>query len=392
MRRLAAAALGALALLTACTPPQPARVVGPSDAQATWTPPTGPGPALTPVTFAHLPGWRTDKLAEAMPAFLASCVQMLAAPGQTLGGMGEAAARGGTASRWRTTCEAARAVPPGNEPAARAFFETNFQPYALSADGSASGLFTGYYEPEVRGGRSANATYKSPLYRRPNDLPASPRNTPYFTRAQIENGALRKKSLEFLWLADPIDAFFLQIQGAGRVVLPDNRVVRVSYDGQNGQAYVPIGRVLVDRGEMTLDQVSMQTIRAWLVAHPKDAHGVMNMNPSYVFFRELTGMSSDAGPPGALGAPLSPMRSAAVDKNIIPLGAPIWIDTQDPLDGTKLQRLMMAQDLGGAIKGAIRTDIFFGWGRDAEERAGRMRQRGTEFVLLPKFAQSASTR
>jgi membrane-bound lytic murein transglycosylase A len=166
--------------------------------------------------------------------------------------------------------------------------------------------------------------------------------------------------------------------------------VRVSYDGQNGQAYVPIGLVLVDRGEMTLEQVSMQTIRAWLVAHPKDAKGVMNMNPSYVFFRELTGMSTDAGPPGALGAPLSPMRSAAVDKNVIPLGAPIWIDTQDPLDGTKLQRLMMAQDLGGAIKGAIRTDIFFGWGRDAEERAGRMRQRGTEFVLLPKFAQSAS--
>ena len=390
MRRLAAAAAGLLALLAGCTPQPTALPPGPSDALATWTPPRGTGPALTPVTFAHLPGWRTDKLAQAVPAFLASCVQMMASPGQTLGGMGEAASRGGVAARWRGPCEAARAVPPGNEAAARAFFETNFQPYGVSADGSSTGLFTGYYEPEMRGARAPNATYKVPLYRRPNDLPASPRTNPYFTRAQIENGALRKKSLEFLWLADPIDAFFLQIQGAGRVVLPDNRVVRVSYDGQNGQAYVPIGRVLVDRGEMTLEQVSMQTIRAWLVAHPKEAHGVMNMNPSYVFFRELTGMAPDAGPPGALGAPLSPMRSAAVDKSVIPLGTPVWIDTRDPLDGTSLQRLMMAQDLGGAIKGAVRTDIFFGWGRDAEERAGRMRQQGTEYILLPKFAQTAS--
>ena len=141
---------------------------------------------------------------------------------------------------------------------------------------------------------------------------------------------------------------------------------------------------------MTLDQVTMQTIRAWLVAHPKDASGVMNQNPSYVFFRELPGVAANDGPPGALGAPLSPLRSAVVDKNFIPLGTPIWVDTHDPLDGTKLQRLMMAQDLGGAIKGAVRTDIFFGWGRDAEERAGRMRQQGTEYILLPKTAQTAA--
>ena len=388
MRRLAWA-LAALAVLAGCTP-SAVHVPSPSEPEARWTVPSGPGPVLTPVTFAHLPGWNSDRLSEALPAFLASCVQLLAAPNQRLGGTGDAVARGGTGAQWRGVCEAARATTPGNEPAARTFFESNFQPFGVSADGSATGLFTGYYEPEIRGARTASATYKSPLYRRPADLSATPRSSPYFTRAQIEGGVLRKKNLEFLWLADPIDNFFLQIQGAGRVILPDNRVVRVSYDGQNGQAYVPIGRVLVDRGEMKLEEISMQSIRSWLIAHPKDARGVMNQNPSYVFFRELAGVAVNAGPPGALGVPLSPMRSAAVDKSFIPLGTPVWVDTQDPLDGTKLQRLMMAQDLGGAIKGAVRTDIFFGWGRDAEERAGRMRQQGTEYVLLPKLGQTAA--
>ena len=381
------------ALLAGCTPaPQtaPSNGAAASGDPTSWAVPSGPGAAMTPVRFEALSGWAQERHAQAIPAFLASCKQFSANPTQALGGSGDAVARGGTGAQWRSVCAAARAIPPGEDAAARAFFEANFQPYGLSSDGSATGLFTGYYEPEIRGSRTQSGVYKYPLYRRPPELGASARRAPYLSRAQIEAGGLRKKGLEMLWLADPIDAFFLHIQGSGRVMLPDKRTVRVSYDGQNGQAYVPIGRVLVDRGEMKLEEVSMQSIRAWLVAHPREASGLMNQNPSSVFFRELGGISADAGPPGALGVPLSPLRSAAVDKGFIPLGAPLWVETKDPLDSTNIQRLVMAHDLGGAIKGAIRTDLFFGWGRDAEERAGRMRQPGREFILLPKAALTAA--
>lgn len=189
-----------------------------------------------------------------------------------------------------------------------------------------------------------------------------------------------------MWLADPIDAFFLQIQGSGRVRLPDGRIVRVSYAAQNGRPYVAIGRVLADEGQIPLDQVSLPSIRAWLVAHPERAAEVMNRNRSFVFFRELPGARPDQGPPGTEGAPLTPGRSAAVDRSVLPMQAPVFIDTTDPLDGTRLQRLLVAQDTGGAIKGAVRADIFFGWGADAEARAGHMRGRGSMVVLLPKPA------
>jgi membrane-bound lytic murein transglycosylase A len=361
----------------------------PPPRETTWAVPPGPGPGLTPVRFDQMVGWATDRESEALAAFLAGCAELDAKPDQSLGGQGEAAARGGTAEQWQPTCAAGRSVPPGDDAAARSFFEAWFQPYGVSSDGIARGLFTGYFEPEVAGSRTPGGVYRWPLLRRPPDLGAG-RRTPYYTRAEIERGALRGRRLELLWLADPIDAFFLHVQGAGRVRLPDGRIVRVSYDGQNGQTYVPIGRVLVDRGEMTLDQVSMQSIRAWLVAHPKDAPGVMDANPSSVFFREVPDARPDQGPPSTLGVPLSPGRSLAVDKTFIPLGAPVWIDTRDPVDGAKLQRLMMAQDLGGAIRGPVRADIFFGWGKDAEERAGRMRQQGMEILLLPKQATSAT--
>jgi membrane-bound lytic murein transglycosylase A len=216
------------------------------------------------------------------------------------------------------------------------------------------------------------------------------RLVPYWDRTAIESGALDRQRLGILWLADPVDAFILQVQGSGRVRLADGRVVRVSYAGQNGRPYVPIGRVLADRGEMKLDQVSMQSIRAWLAAHPAEAASVMNQNPSYVFFREIIDVSPQDGPPGSLGAPLTPGRSVAVDRNFIPLGAPVWVATTDPVTGSPLQRLMMAQDIGGAIKGPVRADLFWGWGQGAEDRAGKMRQPGTEFVLLPRAVQAAA--
>jgi membrane-bound lytic murein transglycosylase A len=211
---------------------------------------------------------------------------------------------------------------------------------------------------------------------------------PYWDRAAIGRGALDGQRLAILWTADPVDAFVLQIQGSGRVLLPDGQVVRVSYAGQNGRPYVPIGRVLADRGAIPLGEVTMPSIRAWLEAHPAEAAGVMDQNPSYVFFRELPGAGPEDGPPGSLGAPLTPGRSIAVDRTFIPLGAPVWLDTTDPVTGAPLRRLMLAQDTGGAIKGPVRADIFWGWGAAAEDRAGRMKQPGTATVLLPRALRS----
>ena len=320
---------------------------------------------MTPVRFDQLPGWAADRHAEAMPAFLAGCAQ--------LRGTGDASLL--------DRCGKASGLPVGNDAAARAFFEQGFQPHLASSDGGTQGLVTGYYEPELRGSRRRGGEYQTPLLRRP---PGHVPGRVLPTRAQIARGALDRRGLELLWIADPLDAFFLHIQGSGRVRLPDGGTVRVTYDGQNGQTYVPIGRVLVDRGEMTLEQVSMQRIRDWLRDHPREAGGVMEQNASYIFFREIADLRPDEGPPGALGAPLTPLRSVAVDRSQIPLGTPVWLDTLDALQVTPWRRLLMAQDVGAAIRGPLRADIFFGWGPDAEERAGRMRQPGAVYVLLPR--------
>jgi membrane-bound lytic murein transglycosylase A len=363
--------------------------------------------SLAPVGFDALPGWTTDRVAEALPAFLAGCQAM--GTSQSLGGGGAAASLGGAAGDWRAACAAARGVSPGDEAASRAFFERAFQPYAISDSGSDQGLFTGYYEPQVRGARVAGPGFQTPLYGRPADIVQADlgafsddlkgrrltgrvengRFVPYFDRAAIDAGALAGRRLEILWLADKVDAFFLEIQGSGRVLLPDGAVVRVSFAGQNGRGYVPIGRVIAERDHIPPSQVSLQSIRAWLAAHPADAAGVMEQNPSYVFFRELAGTRPDQGPPGSLGAGLTPGRSAAVDRAFLPLGAPLWIDTTDPLDGSRLQRLLVAQDTGGAIKGPVRADVFWGWGPQAEARAGKMRQQGRAFVLLPRARLTA---
>jgi membrane-bound lytic murein transglycosylase A len=374
---------GAVAVLLALAGCASMQHLGGQPGAAGWTAPAGAGPAFTPIGFDQLPGWSSDQAAQALATFLEDCGAWRAQPDATLGGRDTAATLGGTADKWQPACAAAQSVPAGDAAAARTFFEAWFRPYGLSADGSAQGLFTGYYEPEVPGSRTETSVYRTPLLRRPPDLGSRPT---YYTRAQIDGGALKKRHLELLWLADPIDAFFLHIQGAGRVRLSDGQIVRVTYDGQNGQQYVPIGRVLVARGEMTLDQVSMQSVRAWLAAHPAEAKSVMDANPSYIFFREVHDTNAGDGPPSTLGVPLRPERSLAIDKDYVPLGAPVWIDTKDPVSGAPIQRLMMGQDLGGAIKGPVRADIFFGWGKDAEQRAGLMRQQGTEVVLLPNPA------
>ncbi len=315
-----------------------------------------------------------------------------------------AAQLGGKAGLWLPACQAARALTAGDTNGLRNFLQTWFTPYALQQNGNQTALITGYYEPEVAGSRTSSGVYQTPLLARPRDLvqvalgdfdPSlagrtiighllGPTLAPYYTRSEIEAGALKPQKLELLYLASPIDAFFLQIQGSGRIKLPDGEITRVAYAGKNGLPYVPIGKILSDQGAIPPGQVSMQTIRDWLESHPDQAKSIMDQNPSYVFFRIVTSISPDLGPPGELGVSLTAGRSLAIDRNVVPLGAPMWLSTTDPLDKSPMQRLMLAQDIGAAITGPLRADIFYGTGPEAAQRAGLAKQSGALYVLLPK--------
>jgi len=333
--------------------------------------PTAPGLELRAVSFAEIPGWKDDRPAPALAAFRRSCSRILAlAPGS---GMAPADIAG-SARTWQEACRRAEGLPAADDAGARAFFEAAFQPYELADRAGSQGFFTGYYLPRVAGSRTPAPGYGVPLYRRPGDLA-----NPYLTRAEIDAGALAGRHLELVWLADPIDAFFLSVQGSGEVVLPDGTLMRVGVAATNGRGYVAIGRVLVERGEIAPEDMSLQTLRAWLRAHPAEAPGLMEQNPRYVFFRELPG----AEPVGSEGVALSAGRSLAVDANYIPLGAPVYIDTTDG-QGQALRRLMLAQDTGGAIRGPLRADVYWGGGEEAESRAGPMKSQGRLFLLLPK--------
>ncbi|MGE0718131.1 MAG: murein transglycosylase A [Alphaproteobacteria bacterium] len=383
---------GVVLLLTACggereaAPPAPA---------ATTPATTLPALVLAPARFADLPGWESDDLPAFLPAFRRSCERLAAGdPGRGLGVAGRAA-------DWRPACAAAAAVPAGDRAAARHFLETRFRPWRASDKGDADGLFTGYYEPLLNGARAKGGRYTVPLLRRPPDLvevdlgafrPAlrgqriagrveGGRLRPYASRSEIDRGALAGRGLELLWVDDPVEAFVLHIQGSGRVRLADGTVLRVGFDGQNGHAYVPIGRVLADRGEIPRDAVTMPAIRQWLAAHPDKARALLDENPSYVFFRQLQG----DGPIGAQGVALTAGRSLAVDPSFVPYGVPLWLDAEDPIDpARRVRRLMVAQDTGGAIRGPVRGDVFWGFGPEAAERAGRMKSRGGYWLLLPK--------
>ena len=393
-RSIAAALLVVLGGCIAVPVPQPA---GPADRLG-----------LQPASFANLPGWAEDRHADALPAFAATCARLRRMPAdRPLGGAEAAAARAGHVADWLPLCDEAAQIAPGNHAAARTFFETRFRPW-LATNASTQppdpyGTFTGYFEPELTGSRRRRSADQVPLLQRPPDLIAvdlgdfvpelagrrtagqvrDGRLVPYASRAEIEAGALDRRRLELLWLDDPIDAFFLHVQGSGRVRLAEGGIARVGFAAQNGHPYVPIGRVLVERGAITLDEVSMQSIRAWLRANPGEARAVMQRNPSYVFFREIHGLGPDEGPPGAFGAPLTPGRSIAVDHVHIPLGIPLWISLGNPVARPRLARVVLAQDVGGAIRGPVRGDLFWGWGEEAAEAAGRMRERGLWWLLLP---------
>ena len=334
-----------------------------------------PAPHLTlsAASYGQLIGWQEDPLAAAIPAFLRSC--------RTLGSRSDVAALDartknfdfGAAGEWRPLCAAAEQLPPGNDKAARQFFEASFVPLLAGNNGEPEGLFTGYFEISLNGSRRRVGAYQTPLYRRPPDPTR-------FSRAEIEDGALNGQGLELLWVDDPIAAFFLEIQGSGRVQLPDGKIVRVGYDGSNGKPYVAVGRLLLDRGVLPREQLTMANIRRWMQEHPKEGAELRRDNPSYVFFREIPG----EGPLGAQRVVLTPERSLAVDRGFIPLGLPLWLEAQERFSAGKYHRLVIAQDTGGAIKGPVRGDLFWGHGPTAAAGAGAMNARGHYYLLLPR--------
>ena len=368
--------------------------------------PPEPPPArltLAAAGFADLPGWERDDQSQALPVLARSCERLLRQPADRA--LGPEGAMGRVAD-WQAPCAALKSVPPGDAAAARAYFQDWFVPRLAGNNGEPEGLFTGYYEAELRGSRRPHGPYRTPLYRKPPELVmvdlgefrehlkgeriagkvVDGRLRPFDDRKAIEAGALKGRNLEMLWVDDPVEAFFLHIQGSGRVLLDEGGEVRIGYDGQNGHPYVAIGRELVARGVMPKEQVSMQSIRAWLAANPGEAAALMDKNPSYVFFRVLEG----EGPVGAQGVALTPGRSLAVDRSFVPYGVPLWLDAEDPLDPkARLSRLMVAQDTGGAIRGPVRGDVFWGHGADAEARAGVMKSRGRYWVLVPRAAVPA---
>jgi membrane-bound lytic murein transglycosylase A len=354
---------------------------------------------LRPVAFAQLPGWGDDTLVDAWPAFAVGCAALVA--------------QSATTAIWREPCAAAVAIDPRDAATVRTFFERHFTAYqALTPDGKDTGLATGYYEPLLNGSRTRSGQYRYPLYAPPDDLLTidltelypelkdkrlrgrveGRRVVPYWPRADIETGHAALDGKVLVYVEDPVEAFFLQIQGSGRIKLEDGSIMRVGYADQNGHPYRSIGTVLIERGELTLDRASMQGIREWGRRNPDKLPELLDQNPSYVFFREVPAPAPGTleaaidGPFGSLGVPLLRERTIAVDPRSVPLGAPVFLATTYPLSSQPLRRLVLAQDTGGAIRGAVRGDFFWGFGDEAGRQAGRMRQEGRMWILWPKDA------
>lgn len=335
--------------------------------------------SLTPIGFDALPGWADDNAAAALPAFRRSCSRLLKESGGAPFGPIDRGVDYGRVGDWAEVCRAASAIAANDKAAARKLFEHNFVPMAVADYGDQDGLFTGYFEIGLNGSRHRHGAYQTPIYRRPPGLGLGQR----YSRAQIEDGALAGRGLELFWVDDPVDAFFLQIQGSGRIHLEDGRTVRLGYDGQNGFPYVAIGRLLIERGVMARNKVTMTAIRAWMHAHPKQGAALRRENPSYVFFRIIKG----DGPIGAEHVALTSERSLAVDRSYIPLGTPVWLSADEQfIPDIHVRRMVIAQDTGGAIKGPVRGDLFWGAGAGAGERAGEMDARGRYFLLFPRAA------
>lgn len=321
---------------------------------------------LTPVAWQQVPGWQDDSLIGAAAALRENCVRVAQQPS------------------WRRACSAASHLDDLDATSTRSFFETYFTPFQLSNDdGSVDGLVTGYYEPLLHGARTRRGPYQYPLYRWPSGYRAG---APLPPRAQLERSGVLDGN-ELVWVDDPIEAFFLQVQGSGRVQLDDGGIMRVGYGGSNNQPYKSIGRWLLDHGEITPAQATMQGIKAWARANPARVMSLLDTNPRFVFFREMPqtqpASAGGDGPVGALGVPLTPERSIAVDPASIPLGTPVFLETTRPFTNTPMNRLVFAQDTGSAIRGGVRADYFWGLGDDAGDLAGKMKQAGRMWLLLP---------
>jgi len=354
----------------------------------TAEPPKPAEKPLQPAEWSDLPGWAEDDPGTVFAALIASCRSLE------------------RQAQWKPVCSSARTMDDKNAPALRTWFEAQFRPWALvNPDGSRTGLITGYYEPILKGSRNESQGYPYPVFGPPDDLIVveladlypelkhlhlrgrieGHKLVPYYSRAEWTPQESKRSPAALVWIDDPIDLFFMQIQGSGQVQLTDGRRVRLNYADQNGHPYRSIGRWLIERGELRAEQASMQGIKTWARANPSRLAELLNANPSLVFFRELPVEGS--GPQGAMGLALTPERSLAIDPRHVPLGAPIWLATTRPNSGQALTRLMLAQDTGGAIRGVVRADFFWGSGTDAGNQAGKMRQQGRMWVLMPRSYQ-----
>ena len=311
------------------------------------------GVRKTILDFSSLNGWDDDDHKEALKVFLKSCKQI-------------------PTDGWEGICKAAADAPNAKE-----FFELAFIPVLI--EGGEEKLFTAYYEPELRGSRMRQGAYQYPLYALP---PEAPRGKPWLTREQLEKGEhLAGRGLEIAWLSDPVEAFFLHVQGSGRLRLSDGSSMRVGFAGKNGYKYRSVGKEMARLGILSEHKVSAASIKSWVKKNPERGRKMLWHNPSYVFFRELTDLPPDSGPIGAMSVPITTMRTIAVDPEYTPLGAPVWIEK----DGkTPIRRLMVAQDTGSAIVGGQRADIYFGSGDIAGDEAGRIRDDGRMITLLPR--------
>lgn len=376
-----------LAVLAASCAPEPARQPPPLPTM----PPAPSAPdqfGLIPAQFTDLPGWRDDTAAAVLPALNRTCDRLLKQPNDKSVGQN---GMGGTVADWYTPCSAARRIAATDHEAARTFFEGWFFPFLAVNNGSADGVFTGYFEPELAGSRTKTAKFTVPILAKPRDLVTrrgadgtmesgrvvGGKFVPYASRAEIEAGAIANQANAIAWVENPVDAHILHIQGSGRIHLNDGTVLRLGVAATNGLKFVGISRILRERG--LIEDTSMPAVRAWLKARPAQAKALMAENPRYVFYQIING----DGPVGSEGVPLTAGRSMAVDPRYVALGLPLFLDTVEP-SGQPLRRLVMAQDTGAAIKGPVRGDFFWGTGEEAFEKAGRMKSSGRYWVLLPQ--------
>jgi membrane-bound lytic murein transglycosylase A len=357
-------------LLVACSTP-PTRGTGYRSNSS------GPAPStysssiagFSAVSWQALPGWQEDDLTQAWPAWLKSC---------------DALRRRSSEVNWRQVCAQATSLSGRDEQAIRRYFENYFQAYEIrNNSGSETGLVTGYYEPVMNGSLMRSSVYRVPLYAYPNAWKKMKPN-PGPTRADLIASGMLKGS-EIAWVQDPVAAAFMQIQGSGKIRLEDGRVMRLGFAGTNDQPFKSFAQWLLDHKEITRSEATMQGISQWARRNPDRVNEMLNANPRFVFFKELPGnMEADLGPNGALGVPLTAERSIAIDLQAMPLGAPVFLATTKPLSTQPLQKLVMAQDTGKAIVGGVRADYYWGSGEAAGEMAGRMKQNGKMWLLLPR--------